>query len=1186
MTETNFIENINLPEGFRLDHLELYNWGTFHNRIWTVNLNCQNTLLTGENGSGKSTAADALLALLSPYRNPHYNEAAGASAGERTLYTYVVGFYKKTGVGDDTEYLCLRKKNHFTVILAVFTDQKRSASVTLARVLWPQGNSKQVDGFCVIADEALTIKDHFSNFGSDIKALKKRLAKVYTVHETYSSYVADFKRALGIGTNQALELFCEAVGTKQVPNLSSFVKEHMIPPADFNAKASNILEQFNDLTKIYEEMEKAKEQIIDLTPIVNAGEKYALLVEEVKIYDECYKLAHTYLATYWADVIKGIIDTETLKKDNLDAELEQVSNFIKSCKVQIDKFVESIYQKGGGRLEAIDRDLKENQERLKTIKTVRDLFANLVTNLGEEVPNTISEFTRLRSKLSRHKEEFQEEKARLEDDRSSIDAPYYKLEATYESLKAEFASLEHRQSNLPLEQIRIRETLCQALNIPTEELPFVGELIEVEDAYKEKWQGAIERVLYGFALSMLVKPQYYDEIVKFVNSSNLRGRLVYYRVEPAKDRFDGFMSPKSLVKRVKVKDNDRVFYDFVFANLLRRFNYVCTDDLLEFKRERMALTSRGMTKSPGGRHEKDDRHNIDDRTRYVLGWSNVEKRQSLQKLLLKTEQELALLMQKRKEARNRIDVINNSIIAVNRLLEYQQFSQIDLTPFELEIEKLNKQKEELLASDSGKELESLKKRKDYIEGEIEKSSLQRDRLINDNGKLEEKINQLKAELQSARQVASEKGIGEDHKAKLNEFFVEATQKKKADFKHRDDFDRAFTNLIVNKRQEINTQISALSSNVISAATTFVNRYPDATRDINPKDVLVYKELKQMLDSLENDNLPKFIESFKQKLRDQTIYSIGNLASSLKEEEKSIKRHIDDINSSLAKLDYNPGTYILIKPRKSNDREIIEFQEDLKNCTSFTFKDNEFDEEQAREKFLEIKKLLDRFAGRDGKASIDKTWREKVLDVRNWLIFGAEELYRFDNQEKEYFDGSDGKSGGQKEKLAYTILAAAIAYQYRLAVQDNNRSFRFVMIDEAFCRGSDDTARHTLSVFKMLDLQVMVITPLLKLNVIEQFVKTVAYAQMFVDVKHNNLELSAIQNLTVEEYAKDKAAYLEKKEKESNVETKGDSSQEQLKVENPVLGINHQEGSKENSSSQETIVLDESQDIFKEGDGEV
>ena len=137
MTETNFIENINLPEGFRLDHLELYNWGTFHNRIWTVNLNCQNTLLTGENGSGKSTAADALLALLSPYRNPHYNEAAGASAGERTLYTYVVGFYKKTGVGDDTEYLCLRKKNHFTVILAVFTDQKRSASVTLARVLWP-----------------------------------------------------------------------------------------------------------------------------------------------------------------------------------------------------------------------------------------------------------------------------------------------------------------------------------------------------------------------------------------------------------------------------------------------------------------------------------------------------------------------------------------------------------------------------------------------------------------------------------------------------------------------------------------------------------------------------------------------------------------------------------------------------------------------------------------------------------------------------------------------------------------------------------------------------------------------------------------------------------------------------------------------------------------------------------------
>jgi uncharacterized protein YPO0396 len=59
--------------------------------------------------------------------------------------------------------------------------------------------------------------------------------------------------------------------------------------------------------------------------------------------------------------------------------------------------------------------------------------------------------------------------------------------------------------------------------------------------------------------------------------------------------------------------------------------------------------------------------------------------------------------------------------------------------------------------------------------------------------------------------------------------------------------------------------------------------------------------------------------------------------------------------------------------------------------------------------------------------------------------------------------SGGKSGGHKEKLAYTILAAALAFQFGLASgksADRNagsaRSFRFVVIDEAFDRGSANT----------------------------------------------------------------------------------------------------------------------------------
>ncbi|MEJ2661240.1 MAG: SbcC/MukB-like Walker B domain-containing protein, partial [Desulfobacteraceae bacterium] len=106
------------------------------------------------------------------------------------------------------------------------------------------------------------------------------------------------------------------------------------------------------------------------------------------------------------------------------------------------------------------------------------------------------------------------------------------------------------------------------------------------------------------------------------------------------------------------------------------------------------------------------------------------------------------------------------------------------------------------------------------------------------------------------------------------------------------------------------------------------------------------------------------------------------------------------------------------------------------------------------------------------------WTRKVTDVRNWLVFSVAERWREDHAEKEFYSDTSGKSGGQKEKLAYTILAAALAYQFGLKWgEKRSRTFRFVMIDEAFGRGSDDSTRYALELFKKLNLQLLIVTPM-------------------------------------------------------------------------------------------------------------
>jgi Putative exonuclease SbcCD, C subunit len=141
----------------------------------------------------------------------------------------------------------------------------------------------------------------------------------------------------------------------------------------------------------------------------------------------------------------------------------------------------------------------------------------------------------------------------------------------------------------------------------------------------------------------------------------------------------------------------------------------------------------------------------------------------------------------------------------------------------------------------------------------------------------------------------------------------------------------------------------------------------------------------------------------------------------------------------------------------------------------------------------------------------------MADYLDWLTFAASERHRTDDSEYEHYSDSGGKSGGQKEKLAYTILAASLAYQFKLAwAAKRSRRFHFVLIDEAFGRGSDESARYGLELFKQLNLQLLIVTPLQKIHIIEPFVASVGF------VSNEGGLSSRLLNLSIAEHLKRKA----------------------------------------------------------------
>ena len=103
-----------------------------------------------------------------------------------------------------------------------------------------------------------------------------------------------------------------------------------------------------------------------------------------------------------------------------------------------------------------------------------------------------------------------------------------------------------------------------------------------------------------------------------------------------------------------------------------------------------------------------------------------------------------------------------------------------------------------------------------------------------------------------------------------------------------------------------------------------------------------------------------------------------------------------------------------------------------------------DSDDANEsRFVRIKQLVERLADNER-----TTWRNKVIDVRNWFDFAALEINRETGERQSCYDGSSGQSGGEKAKLAFTILVAALAYQFDIDPKGNTPGrFQFVPADQ-------------------------------------------------------------------------------------------------------------------------------------------
>jgi len=224
-------------------------------------------------------------------------------------------------------------------------------------------------------------------------------------------------------------------------------------------------------------------------------------------------------------------------------------------------------------------------------------------------------------------------------------------------------------------------------------------------------------------------------------------------------------------------------------------------------------------------------------------------------------------------------------------------------------------------------------------------------------------------------------------------------------------------------------------------------------------------------------------------------------------EREIRSSVLRLNQSLAGINFNrlPDTYIQLGIRHAVDTTIKAFRNNLLEALpqAANWQQSPFEEKSVhfREKVLPLIVSLEE----------NEAFRNRVLDVRNWFEFWADEKFRETDELKKTYRQMGQLSGGEKAQLTYTILCSAIAYQFGITREGKNeRSLRFIAVDESFSNQDEEKATYLMELCKQLHLQLLVVTPSDKIQIVQDFIAHVHLVQR-VNNRH-----SVLLNMTLKE----------------------------------------------------------------------
>ena len=1063
----------------RLSELSVFNWGSFHG-LHTAAIDPEGTLVTGDNGAGKSTFIDGLMALLLPAGKATFNVAAAqGDRSDRSLLSYMRGSFGSAHDGASTRVKSKREKGVVTGLRALYRADDGSC-ITLAALFWTTSATNtlsDVKRVYVVAKRNLQLKELLDAFGEgNTRQLKQWLRDdpaITDCDSNFSDYQELYRKHLYMDNKNAPALLSRALGLKKIDDLTRLIRELVLEPSGVKEDAKNVVEEFADLVAIHEQLIDAKEQYSHLSRLPELADSIAKATKSL----DSLLLEKSHLATYFGEAL-SILWAEKLA--DIDKALDSISREIRSVEIDetdaqssLEKRHEEYLNVGGDKVESLKKDIKHAQDNLDSVIRLSSNYQRDCQNLGLSTDLTESAFLANKTLADGQAENLEQLKNQGLASFAEIRAELSKNESAVKDIENDIREIEARpNSNIHKDYQKLRDQIVESLNLPADDLVFIGELLDVKEE-ERSWQGAIERALGGLKLTLLVPQKSYSMVTRWLN---VRHTGLHVRVQVVLGNQSDYVafSERGFLRKLVWKEHP--YRDWLKKHL-SKYDLQCVAGTDELDATPFSMTKEGLVHKEKGRFEKKDQTRIDNRRDWYLGFSNKSRLAILHNDKNELEQVCAELKERDRKSLDELQKISDQEKLWERLCSYT-WDQINAPYWQKRLESVQADLDEL--EKSGGDLEVARSRWGMAKERLKKIQESKGQLLTKKGSLGNDKSHAQEQLEKYQQLAAA-GMTDEVRQLLQSRVGEI----RLDDAHRQaDFEKELDSEIQQKYDLKNE--AERSAERIMGGFRGKDKWQPLTVDW-PTGLEGLQYYLERYTYIETEGLPELIDQFKERLNKHATQSLARIKTRLESEREDILEKIDTINKVLRRTEFKQGSHLKLGHKPEKYPHVQDFERKVRSALSQATSD---DHELRFGLLSDVVDILEKASAPGTSGNMESL---RLLDPRYQMSFFAEEIDSQDFHIIDVLDSSSGKSGGEKESFAGIIVAASLAYV--LTPDGYDRPiYCTVFLDEAFSNTAEAVSRRVLRVFKELHIHVNLITPYKNLNLARESARSLLIAE--------------------------------------------------------------------------------------------